>query len=126
MSTTTYPVQATKSGAFWHLEVEGLPQGTQVRKLSEAKDAVADLANIFTGEAVENVNIDLRIQLPEDVAAIREEAHKLFEQAKESNALAAEKSRLAARLLKEQGMTLQEIGQALDVSYQRVAQLVAA
>lgn len=124
--TQTYKVAATKSGKYWHLDVEGLPQGTQVLKLSEAKEAVADLANIFTGVEVEDVDINLHIQLPEDVAAIRAEANRLFEQAKESNALAAEKSRLAARLLKERGMTLKEIGQALDVSYQRVAQLVAA
>lgn len=126
MSITTYTVKATKSGAFWHLDIIGLPHGTQVRKLSEAQDAVADLANVFMDIPVEDIAIDLRIQLPDNVVAIREEADRLFEQAKESNALAAEKSRLAARLLKEQGMTLKEIGQALDVSYQRAAQLVAA
>lgn len=126
MTQAVYKVDATKSGKYWHLDIEGLPQGTQVLRLADAKDAVADLVNIFTNVAVEEVDIDLHIQLPQDVTQIRAEADRLFEQAKASNALAAEKSRQAARLLKQQGLTYKEIGQVLDISYQRAAQLITA
>ncbi|WP_237220688.1 hypothetical protein [Rothia nasimurium] len=126
MASKNYTVKATKNGNYWHLDIDGLPQGTQVRRLSEAQDAVADLVGIFTDVPAHDVTVDVRIQLPENVASIRKEADELFEQARTSNALAAERSRQAAKLLKEQGMTLKEIGQALDVSYQRAAQLVSA
>lgn len=126
MASKNYTVKATKNGNYWHLDIDGLPQGTQVRRLSEAQDAVADLVSIFTDVPAHDVTVDVRIQLPENVASIRKEADELFEQARASNALAAERSRQAAKLLKEQGMTLKEIGQALDISYQRAAQLVSA
>ncbi|WP_237208714.1 hypothetical protein [Rothia nasimurium] len=126
MATKNYTVIATKNGNYWHLDIDGLPQGTQVRRLSEAQETVADLVSIFTDVPAHDVTVDVRIQLPENVASIRKEADELFEQARISNALAAERSRQAAKLLKEQGMTLKEIGQALDVSYQRAAQLVSA
>lgn len=126
MATKNYTVIATKNGNYWHLDIDGLPQGTQVRRLSEAQETVADLVSIFTDVPAEDVTVDVRIQLPENIASIRKEADELFEKARASNALAAERSRQAAKLLKEQGMTLKEIGQALDISYQRAAQLVSA
>lgn len=121
----TYKTTAIKSGKYWHLDIEGFIQGTQARTLAEAEEMAKDFINGMTDEALENIAIDLTIQLPEEVAEVRADAERLFEQAKLSNALAAERSRQAAKMLREQGLTLKDIGQVLDVSYQRVAQLVA-
>lgn len=121
----TYKTTAIKSGKYWHLDIEGFIQGTQARTLAEAEEMAKDFINGMTDEALEDISIDLRIQLPENIAEVRAEAERLFEQAKLSNALAAERSRQAAKMLREQGLTLKDIGQVLDVSYQRAAQLVA-
>lgn len=121
----TYKTTAIKSGKYWHLDIEGFIQGTQARSLAEAEEMAKDFISGMNDEALEEITIDLKIQLPEDIAEVRAEAEHLFKQAKLSNSLAAEKSRQAAKMLKQQGLTLKDIGQVLDISYQRAAQLVA-
>lgn len=120
-----YSVKAIRSGKYWHLEIEGLSQGTQARTLDEAGDMATDLIHIVTGEALENIRVSVLPQLPDDIAEIQDEAKKLFAQAKETNALAAAKSRTVAHLLREQGLTYKDIGKVLDISYQRAAQLAS-
>lgn len=125
MEMMTYAVTAQLSGRYWHLEVEGLPQSTQARTLTEAEVMVKELISILTGQDLDQVRAEITVQVPEQIREAQEEASKYRADAEHASTLAAAKSREAARLMREQGMTLKDIGQVLHVSHQRAGQLVA-
>ncbi|MCP3425156.1 hypothetical protein NBM05_03715 [Rothia sp. AR01] len=122
---TSYQVIAQRSEKYWHLEVEGLPQGTQARNLAEAEAMAKELISIFTGQAIESIQVILEVKVPERIREAQEAAVRYRAEAEQASSMAAAKSREAARLMKEQGMTLKDIGQTLHVSYQRAGQLVS-
>lgn len=125
MEMTQYSVVARRSGRYWHLEVEGLSQGTQARNLDEAEPMVKELISMLTGQDLDDVGVEITVQLPDSVRRAQEEAGKYRAEAERASTLAAAKSREAARLMREQGMTLKDIGQVLHVSHQRAGQLLA-
>ncbi|WP_129360330.1 hypothetical protein [Rothia uropygioeca] len=122
---TAYKVLAQRSGRYWHLEVDGLSQGTQARNLTEAEVMVKELISILTGQDLDQVRVEITVRVPEQIREAQEEANKYRAEAEHASTLAAAKSREAARLMREQGMTLKDIGQVLHVSHQRAGQLVA-
>lgn len=123
---TTYEVTAQRSGRYWHLEIDGLSQGTQARNLTEAETMAQELVSIVTGQPLDQVQVNISVNLPEQVRHVQQQASKYRVDAEHASTLAAAKSREAARLMREQGMTLKDIGQILHVSHQRAGQLIAS
>lgn len=118
-----YSVKATRDGRFWFLHIIELDQYTQARSLSEIDDMARDLVHIVTDEAKSDIDLSVTVELPEPVQAARKEADRLRKLAEESNSRAAAKSREAARMLREQGVTVRELGSLFGISYQRAQQL---
>jgi hypothetical protein len=83
-----------------------------------------DLISLMTDTDPAAVDLDVHITVPASVQDHLDRAEKLFTDARHANAEAAEEVRTAARLLRQDGLPLRDIGQLLGVSYQRAGQLV--
>jgi DNA-binding transcriptional MerR regulator len=80
----------------------------------------------MTGEDPKSIELEVELEVPRHVAQHLERAGLLREEeSRRAQAAAAEELREAAKELKGTGMPLREIGQLLDVSYQRAHQLVS-
>ncbi len=124
----TYTVVAERDEAgWWAVRVLELPGVlTQARRLDQvekfAREAI-DLA-MKVGQAPKgkyDVQIDPRVPgLGDELAAVR----AVRMDAERLQTEAAERTRVIARRLAQRGLTVRDIGAALGVSHQRVAQLV--
>lgn len=123
MRTFLVTAEHTPRG-WWALEAPEVGAVSQVRRLSQAADemreAVAHLAGIPESE------VELRVEhiLPEAFREALEEARHLRAEAAAAAAASGAANRRAARVLSAQGYTVRDIGQLMDVSPQRVSQLV--
>jgi len=84
-----------------------------------------DLVAVMTGEDPAGLQLTVDIHTPDVAAAHLARAAELREESRRVQAAAAAELRKAARELKNTGMPLRDIGQLLDVSYQRAHQLVS-
>lgn len=118
----TYTVTAEPVGRFWLLTVPAIERVTQARNAKEIPVMVRELIEIMTGEA--DPDIDVEFILPDSVTAHLsqvQEARRLEEVARRT---AAEELRAAARALRAQHLSYQDVGAVLGVSHQRAHQLV--
>lgn len=122
---TSYAVDVSRDGRFWLIHVPGVERYTQGRKLSEVREMAQDLVEIMTGEPADQIQLDVRITLPNDITERLDRAAELREQAAQAQGAAARELREAAHELRERGLTLREIGEVLGLSYQRAHQLVS-
>lgn len=120
-----YAATAERDGRFWLVHVPAVDRWTQARSLREVEVTAKDLIVVMLDVDPETVCVDVEVRLPEVVQAHVDAARQLREQAAEANSAAARESRAAARSLADQGMTMRDIGAALGISHQRVAQLVS-
>ena len=122
--STTYTATATREGRWWVLEVEGVG-ATQVRALRDAAAEVADMVAITLDVPVEDVVVEVNPALDpallDEVATARRSVSML----KIAQSEAAHQSREAARKLERAGLTRADVAAVLEVSPQRVSQLLA-
>ena len=83
-----------------------------------------DLIVIMDDVPAESFDLEVTITLPAEIRAELDRSAELREQAARSQAQAAQLARRAAKRLREQGLPLQDVGQALGVSFQRAKQLI--
>jgi len=122
----TYRVVAERHDKWWLLEVPEIP-GTfsQVRRLDQVDEWIRDAISLMLEIPEDSFNIDLDVRLPKDeLAELRavKAAQKAVTQAQEESSTRTKS--LVARL-KDEGLTVRDIGTVLGVSYQRVSQLSA-
>ncbi|NEA41973.1 type II toxin-antitoxin system HicB family antitoxin [Streptomyces sp. SID11385] len=123
-----YTATATRSGNWWAVEVQGLPDqyvnATQGATWAEAQEMAEDLVRLtheFAG-IDEDYTVVLRpgdervSHALEDLAAARERQ-------KAADAAEDEALRRAARALTRHGFTVRDAAKLLGISYQRVSQL---
>lgn len=72
----------------------------------------------------ESFDLEVTITLPAEIRAELDRSAELREQAARNQAQAAQLARRAAKRLREHGLPLQDVGQALGVSFQRAKQLI--
>ena len=126
MSTQQITAQLTRDGRFWLVHVPEIDQYTQARSVREAPDMARDLTAVWLDIPIENVEFTgLTIELPDDVRTDIEHAAELREAALKANQESAAAVRAAALKLRDNGLTVRDIGAALDVSYQRAHQLIS-
>lgn len=122
-----YRVDAVRSGDWWAISVPDL-RGvfSQTKRLNRveatAREAIAMMLDI---EESEVGNIDVQVQPPQEVAGLLDELHHSVSVAEEASATAARARREAAKLLRDAGFPMRDIGQLLGVSHQRVSQILA-
>lgn len=121
---TTYDVTADFTADGWMIRMEGV--GAALAKTYDDVEVVA-VALITEGAGVEVSSVDLRVEwlLPADVAEAIDAAEKFRREEAEAHEAAMAQTRLAARLLRDLGMSGRDAARVLDVSKSRVYQLVA-
>jgi DNA-directed RNA polymerase specialized sigma subunit len=121
---TRYHATASPVGRFWHIEVREIARATQARHASEIPAMARDLVEIMTGEA--NVDLEVEYVLPSEIEEHRRRAAALRREELRLRQEAARELRAAAAALRQQGLTLADVGTVLGVSHQRASQLLAA
>ncbi|HVB45578.1 MAG TPA: type II toxin-antitoxin system HicB family antitoxin [Streptosporangiaceae bacterium] len=120
----TYHAEVDRDGRVWRVRVPEVQRTTQARNLREVEPMARDLIAIMDDIPADSFSLDVTITLPADVQQELERSAALRQEAARSQAAAAAAARGAARRLRDQGLPLQDVGQALGVSFQRAKQLI--
>ncbi|GGW51522.1 hypothetical protein [Streptomyces xantholiticus] len=117
-------VRAKRQRDGWVLQIAGTDE-VWIRRLTEAAAAarsrIAEATDVPSGE----VNIQVDIHLDEPLQSRKREAVQAILDARRAQEKAARAYRDVARSLQESGVSGAEIALILDISRQRVSQLLA-
>lgn len=124
---STYAATAERDGRFWvvHVLGDGFDHWTQARHLREVQEMARDLVATMLEIESDSFELDWSVALPATVREHLDNAARLRAESERTNREAAKEARLAARGLKDQGLTVRDIGEAMGISYQRAHQLVS-
>ncbi|MDR0945908.1 MAG: hypothetical protein LBM66_07090 [Bifidobacteriaceae bacterium] len=123
---TTYTVTAERSGRWWALQCREVPGAiSQVRRLNQA-DEIKEAIAFVAGVPEADVEIAVIPRIPAEAQRHLDRARELRKEADTARHESALETRMAARKLANDGLTMREIGQVLGVSHQRAAQLLVA
>jgi propanediol dehydratase small subunit len=109
---------------MWAIKVDGLRGATQAKSAREIDAMARDFIAELTGVTASRVKVETEIELPSKVKSALDKAEKLRIESDLARKAAAQEYRLAAQLLKDEGMTVRDIGAALGVAFQRAQQLL--
>lgn len=125
MSRPTYEVTAQRDGRWWLVGVPAI-QGaiTQARRLEQVETMAREVVSLLLEVASDSFDLDVRPAIPDKVRAELARARDLQRQAERTQAEAATLVRAAARELREQGLSVADVGTVLGVSFQRASQLL--
>jgi DNA-directed RNA polymerase specialized sigma24 family protein len=140
MSTTTSPrtlaARAYRDGKWWTIEIPELtsasPRGGdsrimavgQARNVKEIQAAAVDLAAVWLDVDESDIAVNVSIEIPEAAAELFAQAKKNEETAREAVSEAARQWREAVRALTADGLSQADAARILDLSPQRISQLI--
>jgi hypothetical protein len=122
-AVTAYTARLTREGKWWVIDVPGVGV-TQARTIEAAGATARDLVALMTDTPVEKVDVTVELSL----GAIRRDVERLQKQQRDLDRLAREasaRSRALASTLHSLGLGVRDIGVVLNLSPQRVSQLMA-
>lgn len=119
---SNYDVLVQPDGRYWYVQVPAIERSTQAKGLDDIEPMAKDLITVMNDD--DNPELKVTFVLPKQAKQHVTEMFRQREIAKKANAQAAAESRLAARALRNEGLTYRQIGALLGVSYQRAFQLV--
>jgi predicted RNase H-like HicB family nuclease len=115
---------AQRSGGWWAVEVPAIPGLlTQAKRLDQVESMVKEAAELL---GAGDVDVDVVPQLPADVREEIQAARQVHAQVISLQERAAAKYREVAARLRREGLTVRDVAAVLEVSPQRVSQLVPA
>jgi DNA-directed RNA polymerase specialized sigma subunit len=124
VAMTTYKVTARRWALGWELHIDGVGV-TQSRTLRSAEDMVREyIALQLDLDDEENFDVEIIPELDGNLATEAEAARHAVRAAERAQRDAAATSREVARHLKESGLKGADIATILNVSPQRVSQLL--
>jgi predicted RNase H-like HicB family nuclease len=125
VSRPTYEVTAQRDGRWWLVRVPEIRGAiTQARRLEQVEAMAREVVSLLLEVAPDSFDLDVRPAIPDEVRAELARARDLQRQAERTQAEAATRGRDAARKLREQGLTVADVGAVLGVSFQRASQLL--
>jgi hypothetical protein len=124
MEDKVWQVQTWPGEKYWVIQVTDLPAPTQAKSVKQIDVMVRDFIAGHTDLNPSEIQYRLNYVLPEEVVNALDEATKLRVQAELARKEASAATTRAARILKEQGLTVRDIGAALGVSFQRAHQML--
>jgi hypothetical protein len=128
VEVTTYTVTAERGQRRWSLQCDEVPGAiSEVTRLDQAEDVMREAIAFVADVDEADVEVTLHIVLPsEEYREHQRRAARLREDAKLANEQAALEARRAATALRDDGLSVRDIGTVLGVSHQRAQQLIAA
>ncbi|WP_070462108.1 hypothetical protein [Corynebacterium sp. HMSC29G08] len=124
MKTFTVTAERGKN-PVWVLECRELGVVSQTKRLGDAEEEVREAIAYQSGLEESEFKIEIQPVLGAELDSLRDEALELKREANEIAERASTASRRFAARMKEEGFSVREMGQLLDVSYQRAAALAA-
>jgi predicted RNase H-like HicB family nuclease len=125
VSRPRYEVTAQRDGRWWFVRVPEVPGAiTQARRLEQVEAMAREVVSLLLDVAPDSFDLDVRPAIPNEVRAELARARDLQRQAERTQAEAATLVRDAARKLREQGLSVADVGAVLGVSFQRASQLL--
>jgi predicted RNase H-like HicB family nuclease len=98
---------------------------TQGRTLAEAREMARDMIALWTRTDEDSFDLAFELDLPGDlVQRIRELTQLRRDLAVQESKARGDLRALAARLVREHGLSMRDAADVLEISHQRVAQLV--
>jgi len=123
MVAVIYTGRVRREGKFWVIEIPTVGV-TQARRLSEIEAMARDLVAIMSEADAAEVQVDLKVEVG-DAQAELEEARRLRSEASRMQETAAKASNAVAHRLHDAGLSINDVGTLLGLSYQRIHQLLA-
>lgn len=121
MVAVTRTATAIREGRFWVVDVPGIGV-TQGRTIREARAMAHDLVEAMSGTPED---VEVHFELPDEVREAVDHARATSAEAQRLTSVAAEQYRQAVRdMVVERRMTKADVAALLQVSQQRVSQLV--
>lgn len=121
----TYHADASRGERYWLIHIPEINQWTQARNLGEVIPMARELIAVLLDMPTEAFDVEMALTLPAEVRKHLDRATEQRNTAARAQSEAANEYRAAARALKAQGITVRDIGKALNISHQRVQQLVS-
>lgn len=125
--TTKYTVVAERSEQWWAISVPGLDGAYgQAKRIDQIEAAARKIISLYTNTAeteIGELEIDIRLSSESDAAlsACLEAVCRAID----AEAQAHETRRIAAQTLQTSGLSMRDIGKLLNLSFQRVSQILA-
>ena len=124
---TRYTSTAVRDGRLWRVQSDQFPGAiSTVTNLKEAARVQREAIAWVSGAREDEVEVEVRVDLPDDLRELAESARHLVTAAAEAQREAAARSRQAVAELKQAGLTGADVAEVLGVSPQRVSQLSRA
>jgi len=123
---TTYHARVVRGEVFWLVHVPEIDHYTQARNLGEVESMARDLIAVMKEIDPQSFTLEVSVELPDEVTVHLKRSQALRQESDRTKHLAAQEVRVAAKELRERGLTVRDIGAALDVSYQRAHQLISS
>jgi hypothetical protein len=137
MSTHTYQACAYReAGGWWTIEIPELtspgPGGSTITATGGAitarglDQAARELVAVWLDIEIDDVNVDVAVQAPEDVLRLWEQGAATEAEGRAAVERGAALRREAVRKIRAEGYTVEAAAAALGISRQRVQQLAKA
>lgn len=120
----TYTAEVRRDGKFWLIVIPEIGRSTQALRYGDVPMMASDLIEIMEDIDASDYDLHLVVLLPDAVKDHLARAEVLREEARRNQAEAAKEAREAVRHLLAEGLTQREAAAVLDMSPQRVSQLV--
>lgn len=120
---STYRVRAKRWAHGWELHIEDVGV-TQSHTLRDAEEMVRDYIALDTGMAPDAFDVEITPEIGGELGKRTAAARRAVADAEEARRAAAAQSRDAARQLQDAGLSGRDIAVVLQVSPQRVSQLL--
>ncbi len=123
----TYTVTTERSGSWWAFSVPEIPGAHgQARRLEQVRDEARDVISMMLDAEPDSFDISLSVRLDPRIEHALDEAKAARQELDSYQRVAQEKLRLAAEQIKEiGGLSFRDIGSLLDVSFQRISQILS-
>lgn len=121
---TEYLVEANRSGEWWAVTVPDLPGVfTQARRLDQVGEMARGAIAMFLDVDPASVQVTMRATPPASVADLIDRMQRAAAATTASAEATAARKRVA-RVLREEGLPLRDVGVLLGISHQRVSQIL--
>jgi len=122
----TYTVTTERSGSWWAFTIPEIPGAHgQAKRLDQVRDEARDVVSMMLDAPADSFDLELSVKLDPRMEHALDEARAAREQFESCQRVAQEKLRVAAEQFKDvAGLSVRDIGSLLDVSFQRISQIL--